>query len=250
MIAEAPTFPPLLHGVRVPQGDDPLEAAVAAAIAGIDAGAVFWEDRSDLASAALVLAPDVALERAMIMVPTVMVGLGDAIGALAPPKVAVTWAWPDRVRINGAECGVFRAAAEDQRPGDPIGWLVIAFTLQIAPLPGEPGERADITSLTEEGCADLTAGRLIESWARHTLAWINLWEDEGFRPVHESWRGRADDVGREITITHAGVERRGKFLGIDEFGALILETGAGTLALSLPAMLGQRATWPPREIAE
>ena len=34
-----------------------------------------------------------------------VVAMGDAIGALAPPVVAVTNAWPDRIEVNGALVG-------------------------------------------------------------------------------------------------------------------------------------------------
>ena len=62
-------------------------------------------------SAAVALAPECALEDAMAMVFATALGFSDALGALAPPEVAVHMVWPAGLRVNGARCGGLRAAA-------------------------------------------------------------------------------------------------------------------------------------------
>ena len=59
----------------------------------------------------------------------------------------------------------------------------------------------DRTALFVEGCADVDPARLVESWARHTLAWIARWEDEGPRPLHAEWRGLALQISASLPLS-------------------------------------------------
>jgi biotin-(acetyl-CoA carboxylase) ligase len=110
-----------------------------------------------------------------------------------------------------------------------VGWdIPLMMTL-------DPGENPDVTALYEEGCADLDPGDLVESWARHTLVWINRWTDEGNRPLHAEWLGLVPDVGEEVEV----LGRRGTFVGTDERFGLLLREGSKTDVLALRALLGE-----------
>lgn len=212
-----PTFPPLMSGLAVTGPIDPFETACNKALIGCDAGLVVYNSAADRLSAALVLTPDVALSKAVSMMPLCAVGFQNALGALAPPEVAVLLEWEGAIRINGARCGRFRMAASDTNSDETPNWLVVGFTLPLL-LIGEGGETPDETALFEEGCADVQPERLLESWARHSLNWIARWEDQGNAPLHAEWRGLAHGMGEAIEING----RAGTFLGIDEdFGMLL-----------------------------
>ncbi|MEO1293566.1 MAG: biotin/lipoate--protein ligase family protein [Pseudomonadota bacterium] len=240
-----PVFPPLLSGERVPEGVDPMDKAVIAAEAGVDAGTIFWSPRADQLRAALVLAPEAPLRDAMAMVAVVANGLADALGALAPPEVAVTFDWPGQIKINGAHAGVLTAEASSTDPDGEPHWLVIGVTIQLAPMLDEPGRDPRVTALVEEGCAGLTALALLESWSRHTLVWINRWLEDGFRPVHDAWIGRVDGRGEFVRLRSNGSLAEGLFLGLDDLGGMLLKSEAETLALPLTGMLGHPHAWPP-----
>ncbi|MEL6979467.1 MAG: biotin/lipoate--protein ligase family protein [Pseudomonadota bacterium] len=242
-----PSFPPLFTGERVPSDVDPLAKAVAAAgrPEGVEAGTLFWADRDDRLEAALVLAPEAPLKEALAMLFAAANGLGDALGALSPPEVAVTWEWPDLVKVNGAACGVFRVEADARAPEATPQWLVIALSLTMTPAhDAEPGADPTVTALSEEGCGDIGRTRLLESWSRHTLVWINRWLDDGFRPIHDAWAARVEGRGEAIGLTHAGAARRGVFLGLDETGSMLLKTEAGVEALGLEALLNHPRAAP------
>jgi len=242
-----PVFPPILHGEKTAAGQDPFAKAIAAAntAEGVPGGTVFWSPRDDVMDVAIVLAPEAELQAAQAMLFAVAVGLGDAVGALAPPEVAILWDWPDGIAVNGAACGRFRMEASSRDLQTVPDWIAIGVTLQRNPMMGEPGHRPDVTSLMDEGCADLTLPRLIESWSRHTLVWINRWLDDGFPPLHEAWRGRARGMGEQIALTHGGARQKGLFLGLDENGDMLLKTVASTLAIPLTAMCDHPRPWPP-----
>lgn len=215
MSATAPEFPPLMQGEAARQ--DAFAQACKRAAAGCDAGLVTYRIRANDLQAALVFAPEVSLARAMAMHPLCGVGLQNALGALAPPEVAVHLDWNGTLRLNGGICGRLRAAAA--RTEDIPDWLVIGFELSRLPATDNPGDMPEETSLHAEGCGDLSPPELIGAWARHCLHWINDWETDGPRALHAEWRGLLYDPDAEGTI------------GVDEdFG--LLQQGDGGLQVT------------------
>lgn len=225
---ESPLFPPLLTGEVVPNHTDPFNKAVSRAIAGIDAGTIFYSDANDRLRAALVLAPETPLEEAIHAVYVVQIGLAESLGALAPPEVPVHFQWPDRIKVNGARCGEVRFATDASDPKAHPNWLVIGIEVPFLPDQNEPGENPNQTCLTEEGCVDITPMALLESWSKHTLLWLTYFLDSGFERVHNEWRPRCDTLGKMIDYPKSGT-----FVGLDEKGRMLLRRGAMTETLSL-----------------
>jgi biotin-(acetyl-CoA carboxylase) ligase len=232
------SFPPLLRGEAVQPGVDPFGHAVARAVMGCDPGLVVHNEGGDTLRIALVLAPEAPLVDAMAMVFAVGIGFSDALGALAPPEVGVHLTWPDGIRVNGARCGRLRAAASTTDPTAEPDWLVVGLEVAVTRREGqEPGADPDVTALAEEGCADIDPFRILESWSRHTLVWINHWLDEGMPRLHAVWRAKAFDLGEEVDFELAGARRRGLFVGIDEKGGMLLRDGTTTRLIPLTDML-------------
>ncbi|MEP2028635.1 MAG: DUF4444 domain-containing protein [Paracoccaceae bacterium] len=226
-----PTFPPLLSGRAV--SDDPFGAAIAQAAMGCDAGLVVYTLGADALHAAIVFAPEVPLQDAMAMLPACGIGFQNALGALAPPEVAVHLDWQGGIKVNGATCGRLRARAASSDPAEIPDWLVIGLELPLWPASDDPGNAPDQTALYAEGCADVDAQALLESWARHTLVWINRWSDEGVAPLHEEWRGLAHGIGGDIVSS----KLRGTFMGVDERFGMLLRDAETTHLIPLSSVL-------------
>jgi hypothetical protein len=154
--------------------------------------------------------------------------------------------WPDGVKVNGAWCGALRIAASTRDPGATPDWLAVGVSLSRRfPEGGDPGDLPEITALEEEGCADLSRVRLIESWARHLLTWVHRWESDGPRPLFDAWLNRAEGRGEEVAFVHGGVRKRGVFRGLTETGDMLLDTPEGPETLPVLAVLDAPRTWPP-----
>ena len=213
-----PSFPPLFSGLAVEGQVDPFDKACAEAARGCDAGLVVHDLGANLLRAALVFAPDVELVDAMAMLPLCGVGFQNALGALGPPEVAVHLEWAGGLRINGASCGTLRVAASSSNPRAEPDWMVIGLELPLWPETDTPGDIPEQTALYAEGCADVNAMELLESWVKHTLVGINTWTEDGVKALHKDWRGLSHGIGEDITMN----EISGTFLGVDEqFGMLI-----------------------------
>src|SRR5690606_39206581 len=121
--------------------------------------------------------------------------------------------------------GEVRLGAPTTDLGAVPDWLVIGVDLRLVhdDPDREPGEMPGVTSLAEEGGGELTRTDILQSFAAHFLAWLNIWQDEGFRPVHESWMARAEGGSTDpMLIEHDRAQQAVRVLGLDEDGDLII----------------------------
>ncbi len=220
-----PTFPPLLSGCAVmgaPGAYATARQKVADGTAG--AGDVFWSTSVHRLDVAIVLEPEVETRRAVHMLFAALVAFGDSLGALGPPEMGLYYEWPGRILVNGAHVGQVRMALPSDATTESVpDWLVIGLDIRLKydRRTVEPGEDEGNTALEEEGCGDLTRTDLVESYCRHFLVWINTWQHDGFRPIHEVWTGRMTGRTDRIDLEHAGRRHQGAFVGLEEDGNLL-----------------------------
>lgn len=216
-------LPPLLEGHRVEAGRDVLGRAVSRAADGrLGAGDLVWADDPATIDAALVLEPEVKRGACAQIVPLAAVAFGDALGAIGPPEVAVTCRWPDVLLVNGAEAGRLSLRMPS---GDP-DWLVLGLYVAVRPdeRKAEPGLDTSRTTLWDEGCGEIETRDLLSAFARHFVAALHGWEQDGFGPVHRAWTAR-----------HEGFDG---FVGLDENGNMLVREGDETKARDLLGEMG------------
>ncbi len=230
---QLPALPPLFTPQLATPPVSPLDVALALVDQEKDAtGTVVVADRVDIADMAIILAPDRPLLDALKVFHVMMVAVNDALGSIIPPQIAVTFGWPDRVMINGALAGGLRvtlpasgeADQEDQGDQHVPDWMILRLTLDVLGEPTEeiPGKPVERTSLMHEGCVDVAPTLIVESVARHFLSWVSKWEKDGFGAVQNAWDGRADGFQEQIAFNLPGGVIKGRLLGLDEDGGLMV----------------------------
>ncbi|MBL8564576.1 MAG: biotin/lipoate--protein ligase family protein [Hyphomicrobiaceae bacterium] len=196
MLFEDPKFPPLLTPLAVSPPVAAFEHACRlAATQEIGAGDIVWSRANDRAEIALILEPEIALAPSLQMGPLAMVALADCLGVLMPPKTAITLRWPDTIAINGGAAGQLRLASSTANLDETPDWLAIGILLRLE-LPvggGEPGDRPEQTTVHAEGGGELTRSLVLQSYAAHVLAWLDVWSHEGFEPVSDRWTALAEN---------------------------------------------------------
>ena len=95
-----------------------------------------------------------------------------------------------------------------------------------SPSPREDRQDWSRTSLSEEAGPEITRTDILQSLAAHFLTWLNTWQDEGFRPVHDQWLFRAEGREAPITIVHGRASVEGQVLGLDESANLLVKTAS------------------------
>lgn len=240
-MASSPILPPLLTGHPVAAGDD-LQTAVAVGVAGgrFGAGDLVWSEATDVVAAALVLEPEGSLAEALQMVPLTMVAIADALGAIGPPRLAVTMRWPDTLLADGAAVGRVSIAAPPGARLDTVPeHVVVGFSIALA-LPAwlreAPGRDTTTTALHEEGCGDVDRDLLIGAVARHFLSWLDTWSHEGFAGLGSAL---AERLSPEVGAWFGEAEGAGaRLMAVDATGAARVETATGLREVPLARALG------------
>jgi len=227
---DPPLLPPILTPIPVVNGIDVFAKAIA--VAGkSETGTVLYSENPEYVEVAIILSPEIPKIKCNQMLYIMMVASGDAIGALAPPEVAVTYAFPGFIFLNRGEAGLVRVEIAPSNDDQSIpDWMVVGLKLRLNNNIeiNENEINADVTSLADEGGGYVSRTRAIESLSRHFLAWISQWEDEGFKPVTEVWNKRREET--KVVTLKSGQEV--SWVGLDENGLAIVKSNAQEVFLS------------------
>lgn len=248
-------LPPPFRAVRLREVGDAFAHAIAIAAEG-GAGTLVHVGRFDLAEFAVVLEPEEPLRTARRAVYTGMCALGDALAASAPPEKAISFDWPDAIRVDGGLVGGGRlawpAAADQDKPP---AWLVFGAMIRLVTMgEEEPGLRPLAAALDDEGFNDLDGRILVESFARHLMAAFDTGEEKGFRDIAKNYLSRLGpgqtEFGkarpeRHLNAMHHDIDREGNLL-IRRAGAGKFERHSLVEALTVPSWLDPVSGGPRR----
>lgn len=220
-------LPSIFHLHPIDPEIDLVEEAARFADSGGDPATIICAEREDILDCAVILHPEINLTAARQMIYVAALGLGDALGTEVPAGIDMVFRWPDIIEANlgsVARLGllVCGGAVESEIPD----WIAVRVTTQIGELEGDwrDGPFPE-TSLHGEGCVEVAADQLLESFARHFLTWINRWRHDGFDPVRAMWLRHARSHGEEIELETVAGPVKGVFSAIRDDGALEFDDG-------------------------
>jgi len=189
-----PPLPSLFAPHVLPAGADAMaEAARMAPVLG--AGTLAWVDASDSAQAAVVLEPELPLAAARVALLAAATAAVDALVVLGPPEIPMTLRWPATVLVNGGTVGEALLATPPGTAETAVpDWMVAGIRLDMHGHAAEPGLFPDRTALAEEGFAEVPVPELVAAWARHLMAGLAEWQEEGFFRLSERVLERLEDA--------------------------------------------------------
>lgn len=140
----------------------------------------------------------------------------------------VTLKWPNDVRIRERKvCGIL---TEMRLRGGDVDFVIVGIGININMRKAEFDEtfRDMSTSLREELGRDIPRSDVTVRLLDCFDAWYKRFLAEGFHPVREKWLEYSGILGRDIQVQSGTQTQKGKVLGIDEEGALLLEADGQT----------------------
>jgi len=143
--------------------------------------------------------------------------VADAVDALLPKQIKSTLKWPNDVLVDDGKIAGILVEQVDAAQ-------IIGVGLNVLEAPrNAPYKTATLVGAggiaTVDGARDL----LLESLAKHLDAWL----EHGFAPIRAAWLARAHPIGTSLRASIGGRTEEGLFAGLDEDGAMLLDTPDG-----------------------
>lgn len=137
--------------------------------------------------------------------------------------------WPNDILINGKKaCGILTEIGAEI---DMIDYVVVGIGIDAnVDTESFPEDiRESSTSLKKELGKNINRVEFVQRLLEEFELLYIKFQDEGFPQILEEWRSLSATIGEWVKITTASRTLYGEAIGVDNEGALILETGEGKL---------------------
>jgi BirA family biotin operon repressor/biotin-[acetyl-CoA-carboxylase] ligase len=145
------------------------------------------------------------------------VAVAQTVETLLPRRLRPILKWPNDVLVNGAKIAGILLDAQDDA-------VIIGIGLNVLEAPANASYKTT-TIVANGGIASVDSARDILLDRLGKL--LSLWQAQGFAPVRAAWLERSYPEGATIRVNNQGESISGVFAGLDQNGALLLETPAG-----------------------
>lgn len=183
-----------------------------------------WQSPPGNLYLSLVLRPDAPTSRVPQLGFVAALALGDALDRLAGPGLPLRFKWPNDVLVGHAKLAGILLESE-MTAGAGLDFVVLGIGANLVSAPRDVEYPA--TSLADQGFLGITPLDLLEGFVECFAFWAERWREEGFAPVRAAWLARAGGLGDAIRVRLESRTLKGRFLNLDEDGALVLEADDG-----------------------
>lgn len=137
--------------------------------------------------------------------------------------------WPNDILLHGRKvCGILvESAAEDERLLHIVAGIGMSVNLSIEDYPVELHGIA--SSLLIESGRTFSREDLLVETMRQLVELYRIFQEKGFSPIRTLWEALNVTLHSQIRVQNGQVPIEGKAVGLDDFGALLVETAAGDL---------------------
>ncbi len=187
-----------------------------------------WESPSGVnIYLSLILRPKILPNRIPLITLMAAVACAEAIEEVTNLMPAIKW--PNDLLIDGKKLGGILTEADMEM--DVINFVIVGIGINVnMPRSSFPQPIEDVaTSLREELEYEIPRLALLQEILRKMELWYTkLSEGEG-EDLQKRWETLSQVTGREVEARFMGAVVRGKALGIDEDGALLVQANGGTV---------------------
>lgn len=150
-----------------------------------------------------------------------------------------TWLkWPNDCLLKGGKLSGILCEVVGDRPLR----LALGCGINVSHAPGDLSYPA---ACLADVRPSISVAEVFASYQRCLAARVLQWQTQGFATIARDWQDRAIGLGEEVRVMVDGVSHVGRFAGLAEDGALLLE-GAGVRRfhagdVTIPALQALRA---------
>jgi BirA family transcriptional regulator, biotin operon repressor / biotin---[acetyl-CoA-carboxylase] ligase len=150
-------------------------------------------------------------------------GMIRAIDELVP-GLTVRAKWPNDLLASGKKIAGILLETE-MAGGDQPEFVIIGIGVNLAWSPVDTPYPS--TSLAEEGAEALAPNEMLVRFVERFTELLAVWRGSGFAPIRDAWLLKAVGLGEPIRVRLERDTLDGRFLDLDDDGALMLETPSG-----------------------
>jgi BirA family transcriptional regulator, biotin operon repressor / biotin---[acetyl-CoA-carboxylase] ligase len=143
--------------------------------------------------------------------------VAETVATLLPPRLRPTLKWPNDVLVEDAKISGILLEMEGTA-------AILGIGLNILEAPATARYQTT-TIVAKGGIASVDSAR--DTLLERLGAFLTLWESKGFEAIRAAWMALSYPIGATIRINTSGTAQDGQFAGIDDTGALLLQTTAG-----------------------
>ena len=152
------------------------------------------------------------------------IATADAILCLLNDPRLLRLKWPNDLLLDGAKLGGILIETGGSGP-NVVDWAVAGIGVNLVAAPDNLDQPA--IALCDRAAAVPSAEDLAASIVQQLQAWTAVIDSEGFGAVLEAWHQRSVGLGTPLTVRLASGMLQGRYLGLGDDGALLLEMPDG-----------------------
>lgn len=185
-----------------------------------------WQSPEGNLYCSIVVRPEVPAADAAQLSFVTALALGQAVSGLLPDGVEMRYKWPNDLLLDGRKAAGILLESSGGAAGR-LDWLVIGAGLNVEECP-DVTDGYPATSLREAGVRPVALDDILARYIGGFAHWRARWQNEGLAAIREAWLERAARLGEDITVRLPGDQLQGRFTGLDEGGALLLDLPDGS----------------------
>lgn len=185
-----------------------------------------WQSPEGNLYCSIVVRPEVPAADAAQLSFVTALALGQAVSGLLPDGVEMRYKWPNDLLLDGRKAAGILLESSGGAAGG-LDWLVIGAGLNVEECP-DVTDGYPATSLREAGVRPVALDDILARYIGGFAHWRARWQNEGLAAIREAWLERAARLGEDITVRLPGDQLQGRFTGLDEGGALLLDLPDGS----------------------
>jgi BirA family biotin operon repressor/biotin-[acetyl-CoA-carboxylase] ligase len=175
----------------------------------------------------LLLRPDRPMPAALNVGFVAGIAVAEAIADCLPKDAEIRLKWPNDVLIGGRKVAGILLESDSLADGR-VASLVVGVGVNVSNHPPEGAVSYPATSLRAAGAAAVSADDVLKAFAAVFLKHYRIWLSQGFAPIRVAWCAHAAGLGDSVRVSvDAATTLAGRFVAIDDEGALILEEASG-----------------------
>lgn len=179
-----------------------------------------WISESGNLYCSFILKPQCPLSQANQLSFVMALAVGETILSFLSLPESLSYKWPNDLLLNKEKVGGILIETES-KGGQQVESCVVGIGVNLQSCPSNMSY--PVTSLKNHAKMTPILEVLFSELLDKIKTFYHIWKQDGFEPIREKWLHRAYSLGEDLSIVVGEKKIRGKFIGLDSSGGLLIK---------------------------